>query len=184
MSGCHRWLWQPELWWLPAINIDRQLKVTATNKVFFIQLDIHGEGDIKYEIYDWPWFYQTGSAGSLDHLLNKKSHWNGNVFRFLFWWNFHHWLHWKLSKWQLPVQPVMKISSKWWHFRFGGSVVFNVAHTNAKFVDMWEGHDIPRNKKTFVTVRVRWKSRLQGVRHFIPATAWWKETPRVEDKHE
>ena len=35
-----------------------------------------------------------------------------------FWWNFHHWLHWKSSKWQLPVQPVIKISSKWWHFRF------------------------------------------------------------------
>ena len=35
-----------------------------------------------------------------------------------FWWNFHHWLHWKLSKWQLSVQPVMKISSKWRHFRF------------------------------------------------------------------
>ena len=35
-----------------------------------------------------------------------------------FWWNYHHWLHWKLSKWQLPVQPVMKISSKWRHFRF------------------------------------------------------------------
>ena len=25
-----------------------------------------------------------------------------------FWWNFHHWLHWKLSVWQLSVQPVMK----------------------------------------------------------------------------
>ena len=35
-----------------------------------------------------------------------------------FWWNFHHWLHWQLSFWQLPVQPVMKISSKWRHFRF------------------------------------------------------------------
>ena len=34
-----------------------------------------------------------------------------------FWWDFHHWLHWKLSYWQLPVQPVMKISSKW-HFCF------------------------------------------------------------------
>ena len=33
-----------------------------------------------------------------------------------FWWNFHHWLHWKLSKWQLPVQSVLKISSKWQHF--------------------------------------------------------------------
>ena len=35
-----------------------------------------------------------------------------------FWWNFHHWLHWKLSFWQLSVQPAMKISSKWRHFRF------------------------------------------------------------------
>ena len=34
-----------------------------------------------------------------------------------FWWNIHHWLHWKLSTWQLPVQLVMKISSKW-HFCF------------------------------------------------------------------
>ena len=41
-----------------------------------------------------------------------------------FWWNFHHWLHWKLSKWQLPVQPVMKISSKWRHFRFSATVDF------------------------------------------------------------
>ena len=45
-----------------------------------------------------------------------------------FWWNFHHWLHWKLSKWQLPVQPVMKISSKWRHFRF--SVKINKAYND------------------------------------------------------
>ena len=25
-----------------------------------------------------------------------------------FCWNFHHWLHWKLSEWQLPIQPVIK----------------------------------------------------------------------------
>ena len=31
---------------------------------------------------------------------------------------FYHWLHQKLSKWQLPVQPVTKISSKWWHLLF------------------------------------------------------------------
>ena len=35
-----------------------------------------------------------------------------------FWRNFHHWLHRKLSFWQFSVQPVMKISSKWRHFRF------------------------------------------------------------------
>ena len=33
-----------------------------------------------------------------------------------FWQNFHHWLHRKLSFWQLSVQPVNKISSKWQHF--------------------------------------------------------------------
>ena len=27
----------------------------------------------------------------------------------LYWWNFCHWLHRKLSKWQLPMQPVRKI---------------------------------------------------------------------------
>ena len=37
-----------------------------------------------------------------------------------FWRNFHQWLHWKLSFWQLSVQPVMRISSKLWHFRFSG----------------------------------------------------------------
>ena len=35
-----------------------------------------------------------------------------------FWQNFHRW-HWKLSFWQPPVEPVMKISSRWQqHFRF------------------------------------------------------------------
>ena len=33
-----------------------------------------------------------------------------------YWWNCHQWLHWKLSFWQLPVQPVMTISSIWWPF--------------------------------------------------------------------
>ena len=60
-----------------------------------------------------------------------RVHWNGNVFALMkfsslaaleivkiFWRNFHHWLHWKLSFRQLQVQPVMKISSKWWHFHF------------------------------------------------------------------
>ena len=41
-----------------------------------------------------------------------------------FWWHFHHWLHWKLSFWQLPVQLVMKISSKWQHFRFSDVALF------------------------------------------------------------
>ena len=38
--------------------------------------------------------------------------------KMLFWQNCRHRLHWKLSKRQLPVQPMTKISSKWRHFRF------------------------------------------------------------------
>ena len=34
------------------------------------------------------------------------------------WRNLHHWLLRKLSFWQLSVQSMMKISSKWRHFRF------------------------------------------------------------------
>ena len=44
-----------------------------------------------------------------------------------FWWNFNHWLHRKLSFWQLSVQPVMKISSKWRHFCFSVGIQMTVA---------------------------------------------------------
>ena len=46
-----------------------------------------------------------------------------------FWRNFHHWLHWKLSFWQLSVQPVMKISSKWRHFRFSEHIAMDGTDT-------------------------------------------------------
>ena len=36
--------------------------------------------------------------------------------------DFYHWLHWKLLKWQPPVQPVINISSKW-HFRFSVCII-------------------------------------------------------------
>ena len=51
-----------------------------------------------------------------------------------FWRNFNHWLHWKLSFWQLPVQPVMKISSKWRHFRFS---VYRVQRININTNEGW-----------------------------------------------
>ena len=41
-----------------------------------------------------------------------------------FWWNFNHWLHRKLSFWQLSVQPVIKISSKWRHFCFSVMMIY------------------------------------------------------------
>ena len=57
-----------------------------------------------------------------------------------FWWNFHHWLHWKLSFWQLSVQPVMKISSKWRHFRFSDRIrgwVYCVTALHASHVSIY-----------------------------------------------
>ena len=56
-----------------------------------------------------------------------------------FWWNFHHWLHWKLSFWQLSVQPVMKISSKWRHFRF--SVQMSLTTSISSFADSSKAFD-------------------------------------------
>ena len=59
-----------------------------------------------------------------------------------FWWNFHHWLHWKLSKWQLPVQPVIKISSKWRHFRFSDvqhpqTIIKAMGFVKNQFTSVW-----------------------------------------------
>ena len=48
-----------------------------------------------------------------------------------FWWNFHHWLHRKLSLWQLPVQSVIEILSKWQHFCFGVSAWYNMTSMNS-----------------------------------------------------
>ena len=44
-----------------------------------------------------------------------------------FWRNFRHWLHRKLSFWQLSVQPVARISSNWRHFRFSDCVDTDLA---------------------------------------------------------
>ena len=65
-----------------------------------------------------------------------------------FWWHFHHWLHWKLSFWQLPVQLVMKISSKWQHFRFSdwckyGSIIFCDLFFSKYFKQMAITHTLP-----------------------------------------
>ena len=48
--------------------------------------------------------------------------------------NFRHLLHWKLSKWQLPVEPVTEISSKLRHFRFSvGTTVEQIATNIHRF---------------------------------------------------
>ena len=65
----------------------------------------------------WGWWFETPlcvlwrHCNDLQHLQFTK---RKNVFCLLL---FNYWLHWKLSKWQLPVQPMMKIPSKWrYHF--------------------------------------------------------------------
>ena len=64
-----------------------------------------------------------------------------------FWWNFNHWLHRKLSFWQLSVQPVIKISSKWRHFCFSGYdryyyEIVNVHHHMWKHMKICQGGNI------------------------------------------
>ena len=73
---------------------------------------------------DWGEYHRAPlmiSQHWLTWCRHATSHYITETEMLLFWWNFHRWLHWKLSKWQLrqlPVQPLMKISSKWRHFRF------------------------------------------------------------------
>ena len=50
----------------------------------------------------------VGVSGRVHALISMSSCWG----------NFHHWLHWKLWEWQLPMLPVMEMSSKWPHFCF------------------------------------------------------------------
>ena len=53
------------------------------------------------------------SANTEDQFYHHKRNTISEMKMLLFWQHFHHWLQWKLSKWQLPLQPVMKIISKW-----------------------------------------------------------------------
>ena len=86
-----------------------------------------GQNELKYFGEPCPcpgiiqlWYiYGNNNIGSLLTNQDKLNWcWITEVEMSSFWWNFHHWLHWKLSKWQLPVQPAMKISSKWRHLHF------------------------------------------------------------------
>ena len=60
-----------------------------------------------------------------------------------FWWNFHHWLHWKLSFWwQLPVQPVIKKIIKMTTFWFQWmtdiwQTIFSNAFSLMKNLNVW-----------------------------------------------
>ena len=75
-----------------------------------------------------------------------------------FWRNFNHWLHWKLSFWQLPVQPVMKISSKWRHFRFSEPFIIPTCPSDA-----------PASTQCFLV-----RSRFSALRPVMATEAPWR----------
>ena len=82
----------------------------------------------------------------LDCLLNSlpNAQFNTETKMSSFWRNFNHWLHWKLSFWQLPVQPVMKISSKWRHFRFSEREhQSSAAHAFVRGIHRWSPRGFP-----------------------------------------
>ena len=73
----------------------------------------------------WGWWFETPShplwrhcdAIAMAYFVRNQTTCapiNGYVTIFII---FFHWLHWKLSLLQLPLQPMMEISSKW-HFCF------------------------------------------------------------------
>ena len=63
---------------------------------------------------------------------------------------FYHWLKQMLSIWQILVQPVVKISSKWWHFCFSGvqqpmgvcGCLINSSSPNAANMGQWTEHSL------------------------------------------
>ena len=64
------------------------------------------------------WMYRNDKHGACQYKERSKCSGNTETKMLSLWQNFLHWLHCKLSKRQLTVQLVMKISSKWWHFHF------------------------------------------------------------------
>ena len=85
-----------------------------------------------------------------------------------FWRNFHHWLHRKLSKWQLSVQSMIKISSKWQHFRF--SELRRTAGGSAHWVVwLW----LSFKKIHFKTLSAKWQPFCFGL--YMLTTHWGRD---------
>ena len=100
------------------------------------------------------------------------------------WRNFHHWLHWKLSFWQLPVQSVMKISSKWQHFCFS---VWRLTETESSPPQGYSRHWLHRKLS-------KWQLLMQPATTTSPqrrprSSAVWQGDTQINrvdvtDKHE
>ena len=96
-------------WWTDgsiSINVNNPIWYRTCNLARNRQADSNGTDHLEW--------HQLGGIGQRKCLS--------------FWWNFHHWLQRKLSKWQLPVQPMMKISSKWRHCCFSARIHGSISY--------------------------------------------------------
>ena len=84
----------------------------------YVHKTIYYSTGVSISILDLPEFVSLHTVGNFGLKYGTLYNNNTETKMSSFWRNFHHWLHWKLSFWQLPVQPVMNISSKWRLFRF------------------------------------------------------------------
>ena len=68
--------------------------------------------------HNWPITRKYFHLMTSPWALTFSIHWNGNVFILMKFSSLAALEVVKMTKWQLPLQPVIKISSKWRHFRF------------------------------------------------------------------
>ena len=106
-----------------------------------------------------------------------------------FWWNFNHWLHQKLSFWQLSVQPVIKFlfdeilitdcteschfdnfrCSQWWRFRQNDDISVSVS-----FITHWHVGSCPNVEFAPYIVSDKHVTAMQKryMNRYKP-TLWW-----------
>ena len=89
-----------------------------------------------------------------------------------FWQNFHHWLHWKLSFWQLPVHPVMKISSKSWDVCFSYGLLLPQDPYGIHFCRWPQTHSACKEMILAVIYHV-----ITNVWTYIPQQLWFPNIP-------
>ena len=147
-----RWVLRPAWWRHQMETFSALLAICAGNSPiageFPAQRPVTRSFDVFFDLrlnkrlskQCWCWWFETPSrplwrhcnGHSLSLLAAVVIQWNGNVISTM--WNFHRWLHRKLSFWHL-VQLVMKICSKWRHFYF--SVTWGVEFEAPGLTSTW-----------------------------------------------
>ena len=140
MCGCFRWM-DAELTNTAKTDKSNQLRESyrirqkyATKRSRLLYLNI-GSGVKNNLSLRCDWFgvtqHSRARVAVRDAVMTGKP-FSTETKMLSFWRNFNHWLHWKLSFWQLPVQPVMKISSKWRHSRFSVILIVHCEGSKSK----------------------------------------------------